>query len=208
MQYTCGRNGEAPSQVAGRSSAHARSQLDPSQDWNAAPPGWRTIDWSQFEPQPGDAEPTPFSFLTGKIDRRADLLPHRLYHGRNAADTARGHPASPLTAGRSQASAALLPVHRRQDRQVSRQSASPDFSRTGRPRHKRGVRERHVHQHAHRRADCRGGLPSRVSSAPEMIRPGYAIESMRSTRGNSTTRCRSSPSASLSRRPDQRHVRL
>jgi tRNA uridine 5-carboxymethylaminomethyl modification enzyme len=29
----------------------------------------RTIDWSQFEPQPGDTEPTPFSFLTGRIDR-------------------------------------------------------------------------------------------------------------------------------------------
>jgi tRNA uridine 5-carboxymethylaminomethyl modification enzyme len=29
----------------------------------------RTIDWSQFEPQPGDAVPTPFSFLTEKIDR-------------------------------------------------------------------------------------------------------------------------------------------
>ncbi len=29
----------------------------------------RTIDWAQFEPQPGDADPTPFSFLTEKIDR-------------------------------------------------------------------------------------------------------------------------------------------
>ncbi|HEY6162323.1 MAG TPA: tRNA uridine-5-carboxymethylaminomethyl(34) synthesis enzyme MnmG, partial [Bacteroidia bacterium] len=29
----------------------------------------RTIDWSKFEPQPGDAEPTPFSFLTSRIDR-------------------------------------------------------------------------------------------------------------------------------------------
>ena len=29
----------------------------------------RSIDWSRFEPQPGDAEPTPFSFLTEKIDR-------------------------------------------------------------------------------------------------------------------------------------------
>ncbi len=29
----------------------------------------RTIDWSRFEPQPGDAEPTPFSFLTRRIDR-------------------------------------------------------------------------------------------------------------------------------------------
>ena len=29
----------------------------------------RTIDWSRFEPQQGDAEPTPFSFMTEKIDR-------------------------------------------------------------------------------------------------------------------------------------------
>jgi tRNA uridine 5-carboxymethylaminomethyl modification enzyme len=30
----------------------------------------RTIDWDQFEKQPGDAEPTPFSFLTERIDRQ------------------------------------------------------------------------------------------------------------------------------------------
>ncbi len=30
----------------------------------------RSIDWSQFEPQAGDPNPTPFSFLTGKIERR------------------------------------------------------------------------------------------------------------------------------------------
>jgi tRNA uridine 5-carboxymethylaminomethyl modification enzyme len=29
----------------------------------------RTIVWEQFEPQPGDAEPTPFSFRTERIDR-------------------------------------------------------------------------------------------------------------------------------------------
>ncbi len=29
----------------------------------------RSIDWSKFEPQFGDAEPVPFSFLTAKIDR-------------------------------------------------------------------------------------------------------------------------------------------
>ena len=29
----------------------------------------RSIDWSQFQPQPGDAEPTPFSFLTRRITR-------------------------------------------------------------------------------------------------------------------------------------------
>ena len=29
----------------------------------------RTIDWNAFEPQPGDPEPTPFSFRTDSIDR-------------------------------------------------------------------------------------------------------------------------------------------
>jgi tRNA uridine 5-carboxymethylaminomethyl modification enzyme len=29
----------------------------------------RTIDWSKFEEQPGDAVPTPFSFMTDKIER-------------------------------------------------------------------------------------------------------------------------------------------
>ena len=29
----------------------------------------RTVDWSRFEPQPGDEEPTPFSFRTERIDR-------------------------------------------------------------------------------------------------------------------------------------------
>jgi len=30
----------------------------------------RTIDWDRFEPQPGDAEPVPFSFATDRIEQR------------------------------------------------------------------------------------------------------------------------------------------
>ena len=30
----------------------------------------RTIDWDRFEPQPGDAEPIPFSFATDRIEQR------------------------------------------------------------------------------------------------------------------------------------------
>ena len=30
----------------------------------------RTIDWDRFEPQPGDVEPTPFSFATDRIEQR------------------------------------------------------------------------------------------------------------------------------------------
>ena len=69
MQYTCGRNGEAPSQLLGdqlRTLGLKWTRLK-----TGTPPrlDGRTIDWNRFEPQPGDAEPTPFSFLTGKIDR-------------------------------------------------------------------------------------------------------------------------------------------
>jgi tRNA uridine 5-carboxymethylaminomethyl modification enzyme len=68
-RYTCGRNGEAPSQLLGdqlRSLGLAWTRLK-----TGTPPrlDGRTIDWSQFEPQPGDPVPTPFSFLTEKIDR-------------------------------------------------------------------------------------------------------------------------------------------
>jgi len=69
MRYTCGRNGEAPAQLLGdqlRTLGLRWTRLK-----TGTPPrlDGRTIDWSQFEPQPGDAVPTPFSFLTASIDR-------------------------------------------------------------------------------------------------------------------------------------------
>jgi tRNA uridine 5-carboxymethylaminomethyl modification enzyme len=69
MKYSCGRNGEAPSQLLGdqlRSLGLQWTRLK-----TGTPPRLdaRSIDWTQFEPQEGDAEPTPFSFLTRKIER-------------------------------------------------------------------------------------------------------------------------------------------
>jgi tRNA uridine 5-carboxymethylaminomethyl modification enzyme len=69
MQYSCGRNGEAPSQLLGdqlRTLGLPWKRLK-----TGTPPrlDGRSINWSKFEPQPGDAVPTPFSFLTGKIER-------------------------------------------------------------------------------------------------------------------------------------------
>jgi len=69
MQYSCGRNGEAPSQLLGdqlRTLGLHWTRLK-----TGTPPRLdaRSIDWSQFEPQEGDADPTPFSFLTSKIER-------------------------------------------------------------------------------------------------------------------------------------------
>jgi tRNA uridine 5-carboxymethylaminomethyl modification enzyme len=69
MRYSCGRNGEAPSQLLGE---QLRSLGLPWKRLKTGTPprlDGRSIDWAQFEPQPGDADPTPFSFLTAKIDR-------------------------------------------------------------------------------------------------------------------------------------------
>jgi tRNA uridine 5-carboxymethylaminomethyl modification enzyme len=69
MKYSCGRNGEAPSNLLGdqlRTLGLAWTRLK-----TGTPPrlDGRTIDWSRFEAQSGDAHPTPFSFLTDKIER-------------------------------------------------------------------------------------------------------------------------------------------
>jgi tRNA uridine 5-carboxymethylaminomethyl modification enzyme len=67
--YTCGRSGEASSNLLG-------DQLRTlGLEWKRLKTGTpprldaRTIDWSCFEAQHGDAVPTPFSFVTNKIDR-------------------------------------------------------------------------------------------------------------------------------------------
>jgi tRNA uridine 5-carboxymethylaminomethyl modification enzyme len=69
QKYSCGRNGEAPSQVLG--DQLRTLGLNWTRLKTGTPPrlDGRTIDWSKFERQAGDAEPTPFSFLTGRIDR-------------------------------------------------------------------------------------------------------------------------------------------
>jgi len=69
MKYSCGRNGEASSNLLGdqlRNLGLAWTRLK-----TGTPPrlDGRTIDWSRFEAQSGDAVPTPFSFLTDKIER-------------------------------------------------------------------------------------------------------------------------------------------
>ncbi|HVI86509.1 MAG TPA: FAD-dependent oxidoreductase, partial [bacterium] len=69
MTYSCGRNGEAPSQLLG--DQLRTLGLNWTRLKTGTPPrlDGRSIDWTSFEPQAGDAEPTPFSFLTGKIER-------------------------------------------------------------------------------------------------------------------------------------------
>ncbi len=65
----CGRNGEAPSDLLGN---QLRTFNLPWKRLKTGTPprlDGRTIDWNRFEPQHGDANPTPFSFITNKIEQ-------------------------------------------------------------------------------------------------------------------------------------------
>lgn len=84
-RFECGRNGEAASVVLadqirslGLSWTRLKTGTPPRLDS-------RTIDWSKFDPQNGDSDPTPFSFMTNKIER--DQI--QCYLGKTTAETAR-----------------------------------------------------------------------------------------------------------------------
>ena len=77
-RYSAGRSGEPASVMLGevlRKLGFRCTRLK-----TGTPPrlDGRSIDWSRFEPQPGDKEPTPFSFRTEKIDRE-QVLCHIAY---------------------------------------------------------------------------------------------------------------------------------
>jgi tRNA uridine 5-carboxymethylaminomethyl modification enzyme len=68
--YPAGRSGEPPSQLLGESlkllglrGCRLKTGTPPRLDG-------RSIDWSRFDRQPGDVDPTPFSFRTRKISQK------------------------------------------------------------------------------------------------------------------------------------------
>ena len=85
--------------------------------------------------------------------RLASALLHRVDHAGDASH----HPRERASLAHVQRAdsvdrAALLPVDRRQDRQVSRQGNAPALPRARRPEHARNLRQRHEHVAAGRRA--------------------------------------------------------
>jgi tRNA uridine 5-carboxymethylaminomethyl modification enzyme len=69
-RYGCGRNGEAPANVLGNQLRNLGLQWTRLKTGTPPRLDGRTIDWGKFEPQDGDAVPTPFSFMTASIERK------------------------------------------------------------------------------------------------------------------------------------------
>jgi tRNA uridine 5-carboxymethylaminomethyl modification enzyme len=65
--YTAGRSGEPASIHLANQLKHLGFSLGRLKTGTPPRLDGRTIDWSQFEPQPGDPEPVPFSFSTQEI---------------------------------------------------------------------------------------------------------------------------------------------
>jgi tRNA uridine 5-carboxymethylaminomethyl modification enzyme len=176
MRYTCGRNGEAPSQLLGdqlRTLGLPWTRLK-----TGTPPrlDGRSIDWDRFEPQPGDADPTPFSFLTDKITR-AQIQCHIGYTTDETARILReAIPRSPLYSGQIEG---IGPRYcpSIEDKFVK----FPD-----KPRHQIFLEPEGLDTHEVYVNGMSTSMPidvqtAMVASIPglenaEMIRPGYAIE--------------------------------
>jgi tRNA uridine 5-carboxymethylaminomethyl modification enzyme len=134
--YPAGRSGEPPAQLLGESlkllglrGCRLKTGTPPRLDG-------RSIDWSRFEMQPGDADPTPFSFRTRKIAQKAGAVLRGLYHGGDAPHHPREcAPVAHVFRADPEHRSALLSQHRRQDRQVPGQDHAPALPRAGRAEH-------------------------------------------------------------------------
>jgi tRNA uridine 5-carboxymethylaminomethyl modification enzyme len=98
--YSCGRNGEPPSDLLGTQLRSLGLQWTRLKTGTPPRLDGRTIDWSRFEPQSGDPDPTPFSFLTERIDR-AQVQCHIAYTtGETKRILREAIPRSPLYSGK------------------------------------------------------------------------------------------------------------
>jgi tRNA uridine 5-carboxymethylaminomethyl modification enzyme len=84
QKYTCGRNGEAPSNLLGDQLRTLGLQWTRLKTGTPPRLDGRSISWSRFDVQEGDREPTPFSFLTDRIEREQI----KCYIAYTTADTA------------------------------------------------------------------------------------------------------------------------
>ena len=112
QQYPAGRSGEPAAVLLGE--ALKQLGLRGCRLKTGTPPrlDGRTIDWSRFQVQPGDADPTPFSFRTRRVaqSRFASALLHCVDHAGDASHHSREcSPLADVQRADSVRRAALLP---------------------------------------------------------------------------------------------------
>ncbi len=97
--YECGRNGESASNLLGLQLRNLGLQWTRLKTGTPPRLDGRTIDWSRFEAQAGDDNPTPFSFLTDRIERD-QVQCHIAYTNERTHELLRAAvPRSPLYSG-------------------------------------------------------------------------------------------------------------
>jgi tRNA uridine 5-carboxymethylaminomethyl modification enzyme len=75
QQYPAGRSGEPPSQLLGESLRRMGFRVVRLKTGTPPRLDGRTIDWSRFTVQPGDEDPTPFSFRTKRVAHHDTQVP-------------------------------------------------------------------------------------------------------------------------------------
>ncbi len=75
QQYPAGRSGEPPSQLLGESLRSLGFRVVRLKTGTPPRLDGRTIDWSRFTVQPGDEDPTPFSFRTKRVAHHETQVP-------------------------------------------------------------------------------------------------------------------------------------
>ena len=75
QQYPAGRSGEPPSQLLGESLRRLGFRVVRLKTGTPPRLDGRTIDWSRFQTQPGDPDPTPFSFRTRRVAHHDAQVP-------------------------------------------------------------------------------------------------------------------------------------
>lgn len=75
QQYPAGRSGEPPSQLLGEDLRRLGFRVVRLKTGTPPRLDGRTIDWAAFQVQPGDADPTPFSFRTRRVAHHDAQVP-------------------------------------------------------------------------------------------------------------------------------------
>ena len=131
---------------AGRSAAGSGLADLPAKDRDAAAAGWADDSLGGLRGAGGRRGAHALQLPDQENCAAADQLPYRLHHAGDAQHYSRECASLGDVLGADCGHwAALLPVHRRQDRQISRQDAAPVLSGAGGVAHPRGLRQRNVH---------------------------------------------------------------